>query len=417
MKNATVDVAVTDCLRTSESAVRVIVSHPARMTNIYQRARAAEKAGMLVRLLTGLYYRPERFPYSAVRFVPGERRTRILRQLEKRRIEGLSSENVVSLMGPALEVAFRPLKLISLWDAAHDWLAGRWISKLPDCDIPAIVHAFQHASARTLRAARSKGMVSLIEMTLPREDNMANWLPEANEADFVLAQSDYSVRLLVQAGIPRERILSLHLGVDVDRFQPRREARRPGPLRVLFMGSVGRRKGVPQLLQAWKEISPQDAELRIIGKSDTAEAAEILQSIPPGCEALGFVSDREHLDSLQQADLLVHPSLAEGGCNAVYEALACGIPCVVSANAGSAVRDGIEGLVVPAGDVAALGAAIQRLLRDPELRRKMSTAARQRAESLSWDRYDENLAGIYRALGDYSAGREGALAALSGYRF
>ena len=114
----------------------------------------------------------------------------------------------------------------------------------------------------------------------------------------------------------------------------------------------------------------------------------------------------------------MHPSLAEGGCNVVYEAMACGMPAIVSSNATSAVRHEIEGIVFPVGDVEALKTAMQRLCADAGLRRRMGEAARRRAESLRWQNYLENLAGIYRALGEYArTQRREALEPALGRRF
>src|SRR6202022_974822 len=77
--------------------LRVIVSHPARHANVYYRPRAAEQVGADVLFLTGSYYRPDRFPYSAIRYLPKVRRENLRVLLEKRRIDGLSPDNVISL--------------------------------------------------------------------------------------------------------------------------------------------------------------------------------------------------------------------------------------------------------------------------------------------------------------------------------
>jgi glycosyltransferase involved in cell wall biosynthesis len=95
----------------------------------------------------------------------------------------------------------------------------------------------------------------------------------------------------------------------------------------------------------------------------------------------------------------VHPSLAEGGCAGIQEALACGVPCVVSSHSTSAVRSGCEGIVVPPGDVPALKAALARLCEDEQLRKQMSIAARKRAEeALSLDSVCATSAEIYRTI-------------------
>jgi glycosyltransferase involved in cell wall biosynthesis len=392
--------------------MHIIVSHPARQGNIYERPRAAEHAGLHIRFLTGLYYRPESFPYSLVRLLPSRTRARIVNLLEKRRTQGLSPDNVVSLFGPALEVILRPIGLIRYWDAAHDWLASRWIRKYVRQDVPTVLHAFQGAALRTLRAAQTKGALRLLEITLPPVVNRRarqGLLKELAEADFLVAQSKFSEEFLIKLGVQGDRIIRVHQGVDAYKFHPRTTARHAGPLRIIFVGTICRRKGVDVLLRAWNELGLDNAQLQLIGRNGTEEAAQVLQLKGRTCESLGHVSDAELLELFQHADILVHPSLAEGGCNVIYEALACGVPSIVSSNSGSAVRDGIEGIVVSPGDVSGLKAAIERLCTDHTLRDQMSTAARKRAEMLTWDNYRERLGDLYVALGQVSKSKPEAL--------
>lgn len=391
--------------------LKVIVSHPARQANIYYRPRAAEQMGADVVFLTGLYYRPDRLPYSLVRYLPPARRARVEYELEKRRLEGLSPENVISLLGPTLEFAFRPMGKIRQWWAVHDWLASRWIRSRRYKGSATLLHCFQDSCRLTLRAARETRMVRLLEVTLPPPPPAPEFgaagvkdilalKEEVRDAEFVLVQSEYSARAVESVGVAPDRIIRCHLGVDTDYFRPPTGPRKPGPVRVAFLGGTSMRKGVHHLLEAWAGLDLDGAELLLAGNR-TAGLKEFPRTVAR-CKILGRLPDDEFRQFLQDADFLVHPSLAEGGCNVVYEALACGVPAIVSTNATSAVRSEVEGLVFPVGNVGALKLALQRLCRDSELRRRMGEAARQRAESLRWDRYLANLGVIYGALGDYA---------------
>jgi colanic acid/amylovoran biosynthesis glycosyltransferase len=97
----------------------------------------------------------------------------------------------------------------------------------------------------------------------------------------------------------------------------------------------------------------------------------------------GDVPSTEIRTALRRADVLLHPSLSEGVPTVILEAMACGIPVVASDCGGvrEAVRDGIDGFVVPLRDAGALTDALVRLWRDPELRVRMGTAARERVRS------------------------------------
>jgi colanic acid/amylovoran biosynthesis glycosyltransferase len=81
--------------------------------------------------------------------------------------------------------------------------------------------------------------------------------------------------------------------------------------------------------------------------------------------------------------VLLHASLAEGIPNVVLEAMACARPVIVTDSGGTreAVRDGVEGFVVPPRDTNGLVGALRKLWGDPELRRRMGSAGRARVEA------------------------------------
>jgi len=403
------------------SSISVLVSHPGKQANVYQRPRAAEQAGCKVTFLTGLYYFPDRLPYSLVPYLHSPLREKIQKELEKRRQDGLSPANVVSLLGPSLESTLRPLGFVRQWGAIHDRLAGAWVRYRDWGSVAPIVHCFQGSALRTLESAKKKGAARILEVTLPpvppdefeelaEEDNSVfkesqrrsaeRLRRELNQAQWAVAQSPYSVRSITALGFPQDRILCVPLGVDTQLFKPALTKRNTKPrFRALFVGSVVRRKGVHHLLRAWRELNLEDSELVIVGNKETPEGRELLSDCKDNVKALGTVQFEHLIEAYQSADLLIHPSLAEGGCNVVHEALACGVPCVVSANTTSAVRDGVEGYVVPVADVEAIKDRVAALFKSPEKRAQMAHAARQRAIDLSWESYVDRLGRIYLELG------------------
>jgi starch synthase len=82
----------------------------------------------------------------------------------------------------------------------------------------------------------------------------------------------------------------------------------------------------------------------------------------------------------------------------MHEAMASGLPCIVSENVGCTLRDGVEGFVIPVGDVAALKDRISRLYRDLSVRRGMGLAARARIEQFTWAQYGRRLGMVYRSV-------------------
>jgi glycosyltransferase involved in cell wall biosynthesis len=138
------------------------------------------------------------------------------------------------------------------------------------------------------------------------------------------------------------------------------------------------RKGLPYLAEAARQLQAADAafEIRVAGGASDAVRAR------PECAGLRFLG---HLgpermeEEFRAADLFCLPSLAEGMASVTIEALAHGLPCVVTRAAGSPVRHGVEGLIVPERDGAALAEALITIASNRPLRDRMSAAALRRA--------------------------------------
>jgi glycosyltransferase involved in cell wall biosynthesis len=147
------------------------------------------------------------------------------------------------------------------------------------------------------------------------------------------------------------------------------------PPHILYAGRLSAEKGVLELVEAARGLP-----LVVAGDGPLREQV-------PG--ALGFVPHDELLGLYGRAAVVACPSRREGFGVVCAEAMAHGRPVVASAVGGlrDLVVDGETGLLVPPGDVAALRSALERLLADAELRRRLGAAARARArDALSWDR-------------------------------
>jgi len=116
----------------------------------------------------------------------------------------------------------------------------------------------------------------------------------------------------------------------------------------------------------------------------------------PGVRLAGYAPDPISL--YQQADVFAFPTIEEGSALVTYEALACGLPVITTPNAGSVVRDRVEGSIVPIRDVDVLAAALERLRTDEQLRQEMGQAARKRAKEFTWQGYGDTLAQMYKSV-------------------
>jgi alpha-maltose-1-phosphate synthase len=208
-------------------------------------------------------------------------------------------------------------------------------------------------------------------------------------ADRILVPSEHIAATLVRFGTPAEKIRVVPYAADTRRFRPDPAKRHDATCTFLFAGGITQRKGIKYLLEAWRRVRRPGWRLQLLG------------SLPrdPG-PIRGYLGEVEHLGQfahaevparMAAADVFVFPSLFEGSAVVTYEALASGLPCLVTPDAGSVVRDGIEGLLVRAGDVDGLAERMERVGNDPALRAEMALSARRRAEEFDWPRYHAAL--------------------------
>jgi phosphatidylinositol alpha-mannosyltransferase len=178
-------------------------------------------------------------------------------------------------------------------------------------------------------------------------------------------------------------------GVAVPDAIPEPRTGGDAPLRIAFVGQAVERKGLPVLLRAFEALRAHvPAELTIVGATPE-EVEPLLLDGRDGVSVLGRVDDATKVAALQAADVLAAPSLGGESFGMVLtEAFAAGLPVVASDIAGYAdvVRDGVDGLLVPRGDAAALGEALRSLALDPERRVRLARAAAERARRFAWPR-------------------------------
>jgi len=397
------------------SAMRAVVSHPSKQGNMYRVPMGAAASGIPTDFLTGFYYKPDRFPWPLLRLLPDPRRRPIEEKLERRRLPEMDPAMVTQVSGPVSELCYGWFKDYRLGNALHDRLAARWLKRHVAPGTQGVFHGFQESCWRSLGAAKARGLTALLESTLPPStlplvaaeyrrlglpwpgaaQPSAELLAELPRADFHVAQSAFAERSLIDYGVDPGRIFRMPLGVDIQRFRPAEGPRAQGPFRALFAGQMSVRKGVHHLLEAWRATALRDGELVFAGAPRDRYIGELVARQDSGIRYLGFVPHARLHETYRSADVFVFPSLAEGGVYVIYEALAAGLPCIVSANAGSAVRDRVEGFVVPVGDIEALAARLREVAGDEGLRRRMALAARARAEQFAWPAFYRRVGIMY----------------------
>jgi glycosyltransferase involved in cell wall biosynthesis len=217
----------------------------------------------------------------------------------------------------------------------------------------------------------------------------------------MLALSEFGASLFPELA---DRVTLVYGGVDTDAFCPQQEPRERS---VVFVGRVLPHKGVHVLVEAM----PPDVPLHIVGRPYDPSYGEVLQRLAGG-KRVHFheqATDADVVQALRSASVAVLPSVHRNPYGpfspkpellglTLLEAMACATPVICSRTAAMPefVDDDETGLVVEAGNPAALRAAIERLLSDPVAWRRMSEGARVAVEErFTWDAVAQRCLAVY----------------------
>ena len=176
---------------------------------------------------------------------------------------------------------------------------------------------------------------------------------------------------------------------------------------LLFFGEIARHKGVLELARAFAQVAAILPGLRLVYAGTGRAVAETRElttqlGLDGRTEFTGWLESERKRAVLADATIFVLPSYVEGVPMALLEAMSLGLPVIATPVGGvpEIVTHEVDGLLVPPGDVAALAAAIARLMNEPQLRERLGRAARETiATRFSLDTSVEQLLGFYRRFG------------------
>lgn len=217
-------------------------------------------------------------------------------------------------------------------------------------------------------------------------------LDEFERADRIIVQSVYAAETFVAQGVPRDKLVVIPRAVDVARFTPASPPR-DGPFRALFVGQLCLRKGLPYLLRAWAALKLRNAELVLAGSVHDDVKPLLARLDDPSIRYVGWKNDPA--DLYRSGSVLVLPSLVEGSAKVTFEAMACGLPVIVTPNAGAVARDRQEGFVIPIRDEGAIKDALLALYENREMREAYGRAARVAVESHTWEDHRRRMWNAY----------------------
>lgn len=411
-----------------------ILSYPGTMAHAQNAALAMKDAGVLEQFLTTLAFREDGVAARALKFAPRSVSGALQRELRRRSVSLGLIDNLKIFPGWEVlrtmlsRVGASPIAADIVWDLGarrfDDWVARSFVPP------SAGVVAFEYTALASFKRAKSMGLPTVLH--LPSLDSLAfkkiedreraAWpelrsptdayfeakfseryerrLSEISLADVIIANSTLTRRSHVAAGADPEKVFVARLGGPAPVAEPKSREDFDKPLTVLWSGPFSTRKGAQYLLAAWRRLNPGKAA-RLLVYGGMAVPGTALQDIPEGIEFLGSVPHAAMLKAFEDADVLIFPTLSDGFGMVVSEALSRGVPVITTDQAGAAdlIQSGENGLIVPAGDEAALEDALQWCLDNRGQLNQMRWPALEAARQNVWARYrQETIDGMSRGL-------------------
>lgn len=223
-------------------------------------------------------------------------------------------------------------------------------------------------------------------------------LKEYEVADYIIVPSRFVRDGFISMGFNEEKVICVTPGIDLSYFKPVKKE--DDVFRVIYCGILGYKKGVQYLLEAFRSLALKKAELLFIGHIHS-NFRKVLEKYSGWFRHVDFLPNYELYREYSQGSVFVFPSLEDSFGKVTVEAMACGLPAIVTENSGSkdVVRDGVDGFIVPVRDTESLKKKLLFLYEDKRSRREMGENAMRRA------RQEFNLEKYYKRITSAIEGR------------
>jgi glycosyltransferase involved in cell wall biosynthesis len=398
---------------------KIMVSHSGRQY-VHQLLFALSKYGFEFCFYTSFCYKREKFPFTLFRLLPAKLRQITERELRKRMFHGIDDHRINQF--PYFELVREVLDkvlparyseyLLYFRDRMHDL----WVSRKIKNDQYGLVIGYEECCYKTFKEAKKKGLTTVLDLAQIhyreiskissahpvfgkiyvnkklRERINSIKQKELSLSDYIICLSTFARDSLINNGLPAEKIFIANLGFDPSKFIPKKEYSVSEKLKLVYAGTLTKRKGLDLLIDAMDELS-SIAELILIGPM--GDAGTLITLNTHKFTWFPYLEQEEMNKIFNSSDVFVFPSYLDSWAMVVIEAMACGLPVIISNQTGS--KDAVtteNGFIVPAGNKIAFINKVKYFYENRQELSAMGKKSRNIAEKYDWDQYYTEIKNI-----------------------
>jgi len=393
----------------------ILIAHPTRQHS-HRLAKALQEEGCLHSYCTLL---PDE---RSLAWVPLFIRKRFPSTIFRNSLCELPQGKVHVLVGPLItqKLASRFSSLgIRLFGELLSWAAfDRWVaSQLPQ-QKPRVVVGYEMCCAETFRVAKSLGVKCVLDAAAVHFDSQdsayigsrnsqltwagrqlrARKAAEIVLADQIICVSEFAKRSYAAAGVDPVKISVNAVGCDTQLFSQASTVQRSGSVKFIFAGVPAYHKGFDLLIASFEKLASQidGVELHIAG--DILFAERFVKRSIKGLKIHGKLSHIQLVELLARMDCLVLPSRLESFGMVVVEALAAGVPVIVSDHVGAAesIKARVNGWIIPADNAEALYQRMSACCENIDKVRTMRAVSTETARAYDWAHYSRRAVEFFK---------------------
>ncbi len=401
---------------------KIVIAHPGTQHSA-ELAYALKEKGLLYKFYTSIFYSSSSKLYSVIKFLPRKMKNRIEKLLSTRSSkyeldEYVEEDPVISSFCLFISRIFKN-KLISKYlNFFTDRYFDQQVSKkIKNLNIQFFI-GYETSCLRSFSICKAKGVrcildlaglhwsfqdkydqnnysnnIFLNKLNLDLNNNITNIKnKELGLADIIIVPSALSKDLLINNGISAEKLRLVPYGVDINFYNFLNRSKTINKIKILYVGGLNVNKGIFYLLKAFEDLDPDKFELILVGNC-TFNINNILEKNKNNIRFLGFKNKDELKEIYQSSDIFILPSLIDSFGLVVLEAMASGLPVIVTENVGAKdiVIDGYNGFIIKAKDEEAIKEKIMYFYNHRERIKEMGLNARETAEKYTWENYRKNI--------------------------